>query len=468
MYLKIQNVGVAPVEAYTMLGVSTTRDCGVDGVIGKFGSGTKHAINVLLRAGIQFYVYCGLTRLEFFTRPETIDDGLVKKEVQRVCVRFSGTSKATMDLSWSLDFGAVDWTDLTMALREFVSNAIDRTIRQDGDFVLAIQDRKLEVCPVDDTRVRARENCTRVYVELTPEVERFYKELPKRFLHFSDRPEDVKASVLPKTNRNLGDVLTPMIYREGVLVREIAETKHPSLFDYNFHGDELAIDECRNSSEYDTRAACARLIRKADARVLADIFRSLMESQSSFENHLDTYYICPSWDTPAEDLQATWRAAWEEVAGGAVCCTTGHQAQLLEKKGRSVAMVSTPWVDLAGRFGIRTANQVLTQGEQKGRETVPATPDAISAVNEVWSWVEAANLAGGKTRPSVACFRELERTKVVAYREGGAIFVRESTEAGRGLIKAVTEAMACYVTDEAELSSEVQGFLADLVCGLLV
>ena len=47
MFLRIQNPGVAPVEGFTLLGVSTTRDCGVEGAIGQFGSGNKHAINVL-------------------------------------------------------------------------------------------------------------------------------------------------------------------------------------------------------------------------------------------------------------------------------------------------------------------------------------------------------------------------------------------------------------------------------------
>ena len=46
MFLCIQNPGVAPVEGFTLLGVSTTRDCGVEGTIGQFGSGNKHAINV--------------------------------------------------------------------------------------------------------------------------------------------------------------------------------------------------------------------------------------------------------------------------------------------------------------------------------------------------------------------------------------------------------------------------------------
>ena len=70
MYLLIQNPGIAPVEGYTLLGVSTTRNCGVAGTIGQFGSGAKHAINTLLRAGLRLLIYCGKTRLEFTTRDE--------------------------------------------------------------------------------------------------------------------------------------------------------------------------------------------------------------------------------------------------------------------------------------------------------------------------------------------------------------------------------------------------------------
>jgi hypothetical protein len=73
MYLLVQNPGVAPVEGYTLLGVSTTRNCGVAGTIGQFGSGAKHAINTLLRVGLKLLIYCGKTRLEFATREETVN-----------------------------------------------------------------------------------------------------------------------------------------------------------------------------------------------------------------------------------------------------------------------------------------------------------------------------------------------------------------------------------------------------------
>jgi len=143
MRLLIQNPGAAPVEGYTLLGVSTTRNCGVAGTIGQFGSGAKHAINTLLRAGLKLLIYCGKTRLEFATRDDTVNDGLVTKPIKRVVCRLGGTSSKTLDMGWCLDFGAIDWTDLSMALREFVANAIDRTVRERGDFVPALLNEDL-------------------------------------------------------------------------------------------------------------------------------------------------------------------------------------------------------------------------------------------------------------------------------------------------------------------------------------
>ncbi len=161
MFLCIQNPGVAPVEGFTLLGVSTTRDCGVEGAIGQFGSGNKHAINVLLRAGLKVFVYCGKTRLDFQTRDDEIDDGLIRKPVKRVVCKLGGTSTRTIDLGWVLDFGAIDWTDLGMALREFVSNAIDRTVREEnGEFIPAMLDERLSIKTVDDERVKAKDGYT--------------------------------------------------------------------------------------------------------------------------------------------------------------------------------------------------------------------------------------------------------------------------------------------------------------------
>jgi len=473
MQLLIQNPGVAPVEGYTLLGVSTSRGCGVEGVIGQFGSGAKHAINVLLRAGISVIIYCGKTRLEFITRDEPIDDGLVQKTVTRVVCKMGGTSTRTIDLGWVLDFGAIDWRDVDMALREFISNAIDRTIREEGDFIAAIRDKRLQVQPVDDSSARARDGFTRVYVEMHDKVARYYEELPRRFLHFSDKPEQVKQSILPKANRNLSpNTLTAMIYREGVFVREISETSDCSLFDYNFRASELAIDECRNSSEYTVRAACAHLMRRANKDILATIFQSLLRCETTFESGLDSYYLSPSVN-PAPEQQKNWQEAWQTVAGNAVMCNNvASLVEFVERKGLAARAVSAAsWTTAAGRFGIPTNFSLLNADELKGREVIDATPSAEEAVNTVWKWLEEMHLTDGKAKPPVQCFRSImnAESELLGYCDDGKVFLREDVAlegVNKYLLKAAFEEVSHYVTGSTDKSRDFQNFLIDFAVEL--
>ena len=124
-------------------------------------------------------VYCGKTRLDFQTRDDEMDDGMVRKPIKRVMCKLGGTSTRTIDLGWVLDFGAIDWTDLGMALREFISNAIDRTIREEnGEFIPAMLDGRLAVPRSCDEKVKAKDGYTRVYVEINEGVQRYWTNCP--------------------------------------------------------------------------------------------------------------------------------------------------------------------------------------------------------------------------------------------------------------------------------------------------
>ena len=52
--------------------------------------------------------------------------------------------------------------------------------------------------PVCDEKAKAKDGYTRVYVEINEGVQRYYDELPKRFLHLSHDPSQVGRSFLPK------------------------------------------------------------------------------------------------------------------------------------------------------------------------------------------------------------------------------------------------------------------------------
>src|SRR3990170_2810882 len=114
MYLMIENKGVIPIEGLTILGLSTAR--GNESSIGQFGSGNKHAVNVCLRHGINPIIFAGDTRIEFYTKPATMGS----KSYQQVWINVDGKHEKA---GWCLEFGELDWTDVSMGLREFVSNA---------------------------------------------------------------------------------------------------------------------------------------------------------------------------------------------------------------------------------------------------------------------------------------------------------------------------------------------------------
>ena len=76
LYLKIENPGVAPVEAFTLMGASFSRTSTNSATIGKFGTGNKQGIGVLLRNHLQPVIYAGSLKLEFSTRVQKSNNGL--------------------------------------------------------------------------------------------------------------------------------------------------------------------------------------------------------------------------------------------------------------------------------------------------------------------------------------------------------------------------------------------------------
>jgi hypothetical protein len=474
MFLMIQNPGVAPIEGFTLLGVSTTRDCGVEGAIGQFGSGNKHAINVLLRAGLKVAVYCGKTRLDFQTRDDTIDDGLVRKPVQRVMCKMGGTSTRTIDLGWVLDFGAIDWTELGMALREFISNAIDRTLREEnGQFAPAMLDGRLTVATVTDEKVKARDGYTRVYVEVNDSVQQYVDELPKRFLHFSVDPSQVKKAFLPKADRNLNGKKTAVIYREGAYVREVEDYLDDSTYDYNFRADELKIDESRNSSDYAIRAAIAKLYRKATVPELVPVFQALVELKPVFESNLDPDYICSSWDKPKEEQARAWQSAWQAVAADAVMCSpAGALAELVQRKGFPVKCVnSRNMLTAAARFGIRTDMTVLSGCEKDGHEKLPATEAAQAAVDEVWGWLTKYNLTDGTEKPAVGCFRDVMNagSRTLGFCDETGVYIADDNASDRSkmLLKTALEECIHWVTRAGDASRDLQDLAFRMIVEIL-
>jgi hypothetical protein len=308
-----------------------------------------------------------------------------------------------------------------------------------------------------------------VYVEINDEVQRFYDELPRRFLHFSADPAQVKKWFLPKADRNLNGSRTAMIYRAGVFVREVEECSDESVYDYNFKPDELPIDECRNSSNYAIKAAIAKLYRKASALELVPVFKTLIEQRPTFEASLDPYYICPSYETPKPEQQQAWQQAWQAVAADAVMCGPSITlADFVRKKGHDAKIIRAPGiVEVAARFGIKTDSKVLTENEQKGREKLPASPAAQAAVDEVWGWLTNWNMTNGKEKPPVGCFHDVMNggSRTFGFCDDTGVYIADdqASDWSKPLLKTALEEVTHWTTGATDLSRDFQDFLLRLV-----
>jgi hypothetical protein len=457
MYLLIENQGVAPVESYTLLGASTSRDSKTEGVIGQFGTGAKQSTNLLLRHGLEVRIYCGTTKIEFFTELHTITDEFGSKEVSKV---YATVGRKRVDLGWTLDFGALDWNDVGMALREFVSNALDRTTKAGLEPVAARECGELTITLTDTPRAKA--GTTRVYVQASTEVQEYFAKLPTRFLQLSDDPLRT-TKVQPKAGRGEGAV----IYREGVFVCELPGK---SLYDYNFSRHELAIDECRNLNVYVVRARIAEMLKNASATMLYKVFKAVYNNEAVEEANIDGYYLkLQSWDgqTRRESVNNEWRTAWAMFAGQGVLCSDEKQLTMLDRKGfKGVHITNSVWFNAMKVNGVPEIDQKLTKHEKEGRETLPATYAADRAVKIVWEWIEMANMTNGKDRPEVVCFVEPAGTspRCLGYYQPGTDEVAINIEVeGAELLTVALEECAHYASGANDCTREFQEFFMRMI-----
>lgn len=496
-YLMIENPGVAPIEAFTLLGASTSANSTNKRKIGKFGSGSKNGISVALRYGLPPIVFAGKLRMEFGTRSQGVDTGIKTHNFNRVFVKYGGkdaegkSKTSTEDLGWVLEYGASDWPNIEMALREFVSNAIDRAIDEgENDHRIKwVSDRlkrgesveesswldeldeyrktaedysNVTIDLVPESCVRAKDGSTRVFIPLDADlaeedstdagrVENFYNNIEKWFLHFSE-PELINQKIMPKAGHALRNLVkgqqTAVIYRCGVYVREVSPYEaQEALYDFNFLDSELEIDESRNVNDHTVKEAAGRAIANANAEELAAIMQAMIDGRKIWEHTFSSWNLRPQWDEPKELVIARkekWQAAFQMVAGVGTVLATKDGRALAEQKGFNVIEASEGFVTAADLYGVATSDKVLSEDDKLGREIVDATPDAIMAVNAAWKLVKKHSMENGRERPAVKCFMTMMKNDGSLTRG----FYRDDTVF-------INMSLTGIVTDEKHLSQDI-------------
>jgi hypothetical protein len=471
-YLKIENPGTAPAEAFTLLGASTKRESTNSGTIGKFGTGNKHGVAVLLRAGLEPQIFCGNLKLGFTTRPQQMDDGLRVHTFNRVVVQYGGKTATgqsrtgTEDLGFVLEHGATDWLSTDLALREFVSNAIDRAVEEGEaaflanwlqakgpEFISRAKEKyssawdetnealeayrqtatdykNVTVEIVNENQVRAKAGVTRVFIPMNEDVFRFHANIGKWFLHFSE-PELLNQTILPKRNRNLGDKQTAVIYRRGVRVREFESNDTPSLFDYNL--ENLQLDESRRVDDWRVQWEAARAFCKADKKTLGALWQAMIDGRKVWEHEFSETALQYGM-TP--ETQKAWTESFEAIVGDqAVICAKDGGVQAA-RKGYKVVEAPEAIVRAAKAQGVKTPDMVLSNDEREGREVLDSTPDAEAAVDFVWNVIEKYKLANGRKRPTVKTFRKIMDGggQTLGFYRDGVVYINQDI-AGFGALQ---------------------------------
>lgn len=455
-YLRIQNVGLADPAALTVLGVSTSRYD--SGTIGQFGSGSKFSIALLLRHGLVPEVHIGNLKMSFFTEPLSLNDGSLH---QQVVVRYSGktlddkTLNRKERLSYTTGMGELDWTEVRMAVREFVSNALDGLMKQGLD----VSDVVIDV--VD--RPRAKSGCTSVFIPLSPEVQKAYMDLPNSFLHFHkgvDLKKKVLSKLFPCDNKT-------RIYKQGVLVH-VSDV--PSTFDYNL-GDELRLDESRNASSWDVHYACALALKsemtQADAVLL---LRDMCDGSDKewFEKKLNGEYLASVYDTDDRKRVrgAMWQDAIDEVYGGnAIVCSTPMYNDVIKHKGFVPVNLPNNLDRMVGSLlGVRRDVDILSGLERKGRVEVVVSENMQKVVDDWWVVIERYDMTNGRSKPVVKAFKENMEggSQVNGEYLDGVVWLRWDLDGSHSIKKTALEELAHHCSGATDMSRDFQEWILRL------
>lgn len=461
-YLMIENPGVAPTEGYILFGATSKRNSSDDRIIGTFGSGNKHGVALALRNSIPPTIFCSNQKMSFYTKPVTIKGVGGETTCQRICVKFGGrdangkNTTSDKELDQTLEYGSKDWVDISFALREFISNAIDACYEQDLDHNM------VSVELVEENQVRAKSGYTRVFIPANYDVINFYKDLGKWFLHFSE-PELLNQQVLPKKNRNLGDRKNAVIYRRGVRIREFINSELPSMFDYNIPG--LSLNESRDSSDWDCRYYAGMAFKNTSAANISDFIKKYMDGTQLWEHTFDQYSLNVNYDSKVDikNISDRWQKALVLAAGEHACFVSKALSDVVAGKGYTPVATPDSIMSFIRHLDVTSFMNVLGEDDINGITILPATKAVKDCVDDLWSKIDLVGLNYNKPKPPSACFRKKTEAAAMTlgYYKNNQIYINSDiAEAVTDQLRdCVIEELAHYITGATDGSRDFANWL---------
>jgi len=248
-----RNKGELDIRAFTTFGLSAKEK---DNAIGKFGTGLKYAIAVMMREGLELKIMTGGKTYTF----ETKDTDFRGKDFQQIVCRMVDTKKwlskgtSKFDMPFTTEFGK-NWQPWQV-YRELASNCMD----EDGEISDASQDQPAH-----------NDNDTLIFAELPVAHSDVFMNSTIELMH-----NDVRLEVYDAPGEH--------IYYQGIRVMELDK---PSRFTYNLKSANLTEDRTLNGS-YAFNVAITTWVTSLTDENLIKFF--IAESKDKFEGVLDYSY----------------------------------------------------------------------------------------------------------------------------------------------------------------------------------
>ena len=270
MSIIFKTPGELDVRAFTMFGLSAKP--GSNNPIGKFGTGLKNAVAVLLRSACSIRVFIGETEYEFCT----VKSDFRGQEFEQIRMRKRQSLLKQwryVDMPYTTELGKF-WKPW-QAFRELESNTRD----EDG------------ATYVDHESMSFGEPNTTTIVVSGTEFEEAYKNRDTVFLPnaLTRREGDDKVQVFNEPSKH--------IYWRGIRAFDL---EHPSVYTYNILEDmDLTEDRTLKYVWEAQSKIAAYVVRSKDTRLINSIVSA--DAEKFFEGRLDFDY---SYTSPSEEFKS--------------------------------------------------------------------------------------------------------------------------------------------------------------------
>ena len=432
MYLMVQNQGEIPLWGIRLLGLSRK----TEDKIGKFGTGLKEAIALLIRKNLKPIIFTGLVKIDFDVHNF---DG-----VDEICFRPDHDFKRFKANEWhtlniSPELGKEDWDNLYQALREIFCNA-----RDEQNLMHQITDQ-----------VVGTEGITKVFVPASPEITEAYGQIHSKLLFLGDRAPQYKNDI-----GNIYSKLEPspsLIYHKGVFIQQSPEQ---SLFDYDLN--DIKLNESRSTDWYYVYQQTARLFAKSDIDIINRLllFTQTDKWAGSFEQKVmlnqfgyEMYKAKPM----------DWQKAFGNIfTGRAVACPKEHLfIDRLIRKGYRPILFDAKFVELLVYLKVPNYLDILKDNESLAVQSKMVRTETF---NKVWRKFKLRGFTKDKPKPKVFIFSE-EASKGGEIRFGfykdQGIYINKDILGSREERITIIEELVHYITGSTDASVDFQNYLID-------